>query len=60
MSFLLHFSTQEDSFYDIGANLGAYALLASGVNKKNTICFESSPSTYECLLEPIKVNFTDH
>ena len=60
MCFLLHFSNQTDTFYDIGANVGAYTILASSVNKMNSICFEPLPSTYDRLLDQIKVNRIDN
>ena len=60
MCFLLHFSNQTDTFYDIGANVGAYTILASGVNKMKSICFEPLPSTYDRLLDQIKVNRIDN
>jgi FkbM family methyltransferase len=60
MCFLLHFTNQTDTFYDIGANVGAYTILASGVNKMKSICFEPLPSTYDRLLDQIKVNRIDN
>src|SRR5947199_8758444 len=33
MLFLLHFLKEGDLFFDIGANIGTYSLLASGVSK---------------------------
>ena len=60
MSFLLHFSNQSDTFYDIGANVGSYTILASGVNKAKSICFEPVPSTYKRLLDQIKINKLEH
>jgi len=59
MCFLLHFSSQTDTFYDVGANVGAYTILASGVNKMKSICFEPVPSTYDRLLDQIRVNRID-
>src|SRR5436853_2142802 len=40
MGFLLHFLRSEDTFFDVGANIGSYALLASGEIGAKTICFE--------------------
>src|ERR1035437_1403596 len=31
MGFLLHFLQPDDTFVDVGANIGAYSILASGV-----------------------------
>jgi FkbM family methyltransferase len=60
MSFLLHYLNQADTFYDIGANVGAYTILASGVTKAKSIAFEPLPSTYDRLIDQIKVNRIDH
>lgn len=60
MSFLLHFSNHTDTFYDIGANVGAYTILASGVNQMKSICFEPVPTTYDSLLDQIKINRIDN
>jgi len=40
--------------------VGAYTILASGVNKMKSICFEPLPSTYDRLLDQIKVNRIDN
>lgn len=56
MSFLLHFLREEDTFFDIGANVGSYTLLASGIVKCKSLCFEPSPITYKTLLENIGLN----
>src|ERR1051325_4129242 len=39
MAFMLHFLRPEDLFFDIGANVGSYTILASGVCKANTWAF---------------------
>jgi len=56
MGFLLHFLRQDDLFIDIGANIGAYTLLASGHIGSKTIAFEPVPSTYLYLKENIGLN----
>jgi len=56
MSFLLHFTKKTDTFYDIGANVGAYTILASAVRGCHSICFEPLTLTFERLLDQIKVN----
>nr|WP_294899503.1 FkbM family methyltransferase [uncultured Pedobacter sp.] len=56
MSFLLHFLRSEDLFFDVGANVGSYSLLASGVTKCKTLSFEPSPATFGLLSENIKLN----
>ena len=40
--------------------MGAYTILASGVNKMKSICFEPLPSTSDRLLDQIKVNRIDN
>jgi FkbM family methyltransferase len=56
MSFLLHFLQEGDLFVDVGANVGAYTLLASGVCRAQTIAIEPIPSTYENLLLNLRIN----
>ena len=60
VGFLLHYLNQADTFYDIGANVGSYAILASGVTKAQSIAFEPLPSTYDRLIDQIKINRIDH
>ncbi|MFN8264831.1 MAG: FkbM family methyltransferase [Chitinophagaceae bacterium] len=59
MSFLLHFLREEDTFFDIGANVGAYTLLASGEIKANSIAIEPVPSTFGYLADNININRLD-
>ncbi|TAF74508.1 MAG: hypothetical protein EAZ53_08995 [Bacteroidetes bacterium] len=40
MAFLLHFLRSEDVFFDIGANVGSYTVLASAQIGAYTFCFE--------------------
>jgi len=56
MSFLLHFLRREDTFLDIGANVGAYTILASGVVKAKSIAFEPALSTFKLLEANIELN----
>ncbi|MFO0261073.1 MAG: FkbM family methyltransferase [Planctomycetota bacterium] len=49
MAFLAHFLRPEDCFFDIGANSGAYTLLASKVLGARTCSFEPVPSTFDRL-----------
>lgn len=56
MSFLLHFLRPEDTFFDVGANVGSYTLLASGVCHAKTISFEPVPTTYAILKQNIELN----
>ena len=56
MGFLLHFLRPTDLFVDIGANVGAYTILASGEIKSETIAIEPIPSTFNNLIDNIVVN----
>jgi FkbM family methyltransferase len=56
MAFLLHFLQSGDVFFDIGANVGSYTLLASGVCKAKSIAIEPVRSTFEILTKNIKLN----
>jgi FkbM family methyltransferase len=56
MGFLLHFLRPNDIFFDIGANVGSYTVLASGHCKARTFCFEPIPSTFEALSKNIISN----
>jgi len=54
--FLMHHLKEHDIFVDIGANVGHYTLLASGVSKARTIAIEPIPNTYEKLQKNINLN----
>ena len=56
MGFLLHFLRAEDTFCDIGANVGSYTLLASGYVGAKSITFEPVPSTFSILEKNIALN----
>jgi FkbM family methyltransferase len=56
MGFLLHFLNDNDLFFDIGANVGSYSILASGVKKAVSISFEPVPSTFKHLQKNITIN----
>lgn len=56
MSFLLHFLRKEDTFLDIGANIGSYTLLASGHVGAQSISFEPFPKTFKVLKQNIELN----
>lgn len=56
MAFLLHFLRKDDIFFDIGANVGSYTVLASGHVGCNTFSFEPIPSTFRSLQKNIEVN----
>lgn len=56
MSFLLHFLRPNDLFFDIGANVGVYTILASGEIGAKTISFEPIPLTFEILSANVRLN----
>ena len=49
MAFASHLLRKGDLFVDIGANLGSYSLIASGVCGARSIAFEPVPCTYDRL-----------
>jgi FkbM family methyltransferase len=59
MSFLLHYLKENDTFLDIGANVGAYTILASGEAKCRSIAIEPIPSTFNYLKRNIELNQLD-
>lgn len=57
MNFLLRYLRTEDSFLDIGANIGVYTLLAAAKIHTGTIhSFEALPKNYKRLQENLKLN----
>jgi FkbM family methyltransferase len=56
MAFLLHFLRPNDLFVDIGANVGAYTILASSEVNAKTIAVEPVPSTFRNLIDNISIN----
>ena len=56
MAFLLHVLRPGDLFIDVGANAGAWTVLASKVVGARTVAFEPVPETFERLLGNLKVN----
>jgi len=55
-AFLVHFLQNSELFVDVGANLGHYTLLASGVCGARTIAVEPIPATYKRLCYNIMKN----
>ena len=45
MAFVLHFLRPGDCFYDVGANVGSYSLLAAAAGASRIVAFEPSPGT---------------
>lgn len=56
MCFVTHFLRPDELFADVGANVGAFTVLASGVAKARTICFEPSPRTFDYLTRNVWLN----
>jgi FkbM family methyltransferase len=57
MNFLLRYLRPEDSFLDIGANIGVYTLLAAAKIHSGSIhSFEALPKNYQRLKENLKLN----
>ena len=56
MSFVLHFLRAGDLFVDVGANVGSYTLLASGVVGCRTVAFEPDPLAAAALERNIALN----
>ena len=59
MAFLLHFLRKDDLFIDVGANVGSYTVLASGVVGARSLAFEPVPNTFERLQRNIRTNKID-
>lgn len=56
MCFVTHFLRPDELFADVGANVGAFTVLASGVAKARTVCFEPSPRTFDYLTRNVWLN----
>jgi FkbM family methyltransferase len=56
MAFVLHFLRAGDLFADVGANIGSYTVLASGVIGCRTVAFEPDPATAAALERNISLN----
>jgi FkbM family methyltransferase len=56
MAFVLHATSPDDLFVDIGANVGSYVLLACGAAGARGVALEPIPSTYAKLIENLRLN----
>ena len=56
MAFTVHLLRDSDLFVDVGANVGTYSVLASGVSGAKTIALEPVPSTFDKLVDHINLN----
>jgi FkbM family methyltransferase len=56
MLFLMHYLRAEDTFVDVGANVGVYTILAAGVAGSQVLSFEPIPSTFFNLKRNVTYN----
>ena len=56
MSFVLHLLRPGDLFVDVGANIGAYTVLAAGAVGANVTAFEPNPTIYPTLEKNVRLN----
>jgi FkbM family methyltransferase len=56
MAFVIHFLREGDLFADIGANIGSYSILASGVAKARSFAYEPVPETIRHLEDNVFLN----
>jgi FkbM family methyltransferase len=56
MSFLVHYLRQDDVFVDVGANIGAYTVLAGAAAGARTYAFEPSPAALHSLRDNLALN----
>jgi FkbM family methyltransferase len=56
MTFVLHALRPGDLFFDVGANVGSYTVLAAGAAGAKCLAFEAVPATFEHLLRNIALN----
>ncbi len=59
MAFALHLLRPGDLFLDVGANVGSYTVLASGVCGARSIAFEPDPHAANALQRNITINSLD-
>jgi FkbM family methyltransferase len=56
MAFVLHVLRAGDLFVDVGANVGAYTVLASAAAGAETMAFEPVPATFALLARNVRLN----
>ena len=59
MGFALHFLRAGDRFFDIGANVGSYTILAAGAAGARGVAVEPIPRTFEALAANVELNGLD-
>jgi len=56
MSFVMHYLRPKDVFFDVGANIGAFTILAAGVAGAEVTAFEPSPDSFRMLERNVRLN----
>ncbi len=56
ITFLMHYLSHEDIFFDVGANIGVYTIAASRSKVKKIYAFEPSKKTAKYLHKNVKIN----
>ena len=56
MAFVMHFLRAGEMFADVGANIGAFTVLAAGVAGARAVAFEPSPETFTMLARNVGLN----
>ncbi len=56
MAFVLHALRPGELFVDVGANVGAYTVLAAGAVGAQVVAFEPSPRAHAALLDNLRLN----
>ena len=56
MAFVMHFLRAGEMFADVGANVGAFTVLAAGVAGARAVAFEPSPETFAMLSRNVGLN----
>lgn len=60
MAFVLHALREGDRFVDVGANVGAYTILAGGAVGAQCVAIEPIPETFRSLVDNINLNGIGH
>lgn len=60
MAFVLHALREGDLFVDVGANVGTYTVLAAGVAGCRCVAMEPVSSSFEQLLDNLRLNQIQH
>jgi FkbM family methyltransferase len=60
MALLLHYLTPDDVFFDVGANIGSYTILASAHCGATSYAFEPVPQTFNWITANVAINSVDH